>query len=455
MRHFSNEYIISKINNRDRFGGSTGSVTKGILLGLFALALGTGITLYFLNLTAVPTSTTPTPTATEISLPQDGAPNFSPLDPKQVAMPETMPETVPETMLEVEYSISHIKGASPAKTQKVHFFQAGDQYSRYETEPNYFLGNHNLLLINKDDQWSINLFTKSGFSMKAPIKMSSNRAAPIPSWGFNGPLYFGEEVQFFIRNNAKRTESGGEEIYSINSDKTSMKLYVNLETKKPVRIEFKGEGIETLVTIIKYNTSLQFDESRFSIPKGIKVAEASFNPLPIQSRRWLSEDLRVLEYYKSKDSGLALQILKDLRLRQPVNPRAYLSEFFGVIMVRRPELIKEIVKIAEGSEPEVQLVIARALRRCQSEGCLTELRANPFKFDENELQKFLEVANSGRAEGRGAVDPDSLIARFVVSGDLENIELVINFFDEQLDRLKGNDPFIKHVNEYALSLIHI
>ena len=104
-----------------------GSVSKGLILAILFLALGTAVTLYFV----IPS---------EESINQgktSGLVDLPLVDQESYATPLPTPNyaTVPETMLEVEYNISYsVGGKKQSNSSQVRYFQAGDFYSRRESK---------------------------------------------------------------------------------------------------------------------------------------------------------------------------------------------------------------------------------------------------------------------------------------------------------------------------------
>lgn len=439
MKQFTQRSINKNHSDSLHLGSDRGSVSKGVLLGIICLVLGTVITLYFISPSEEPINQD-TPIGSVEVPPQGGV---------VLQTPPPINTVIPETILEVEYSISYVVGEKKQPNpQQIRYLQAGDLYARRESSPNYSLGRQELVVRNEEDQWIANLFTKSARHMNFAGPMMS-RGYPIPAIGFKGLLNFGEEIQFFIRNNATQKIEGGQEVYSLSSDNGLLNLFVDIETKTPRRLEYKGQGVVTELNISKYNSSHKFDKEMFTLPKDIRVLEIGANQTPVQFRRWLDEDPRILGYYKSPNSEMILDVLKEIKWQHSFNSRVYLGSFFGSIMSKRPELIKEVMQIAKNSEPEVQLIVANALRSCRSEECLRELRSNPFSFSQEGIQKFSEIAEK-EAQGSDVIrGPDGLVASFLVSGDMEHVNGLLKLFDEQMVRQGESLPFTEHVKEYA------
>lgn len=420
------------------YSAERGSINKGLLLVVLVLAAAATITFYFIK-----------PAREQPNQVEATAQSIIPPMETVVGIPTPDYSVVPESMLEIEYTFTHgtAKGR-PIEPQQVRYYQAGDFYGRRELSPNYFLGQQEVILRNKQDQWIVNLFTKSARHMDF-AGPTLTKALPMPTRGYAGILNFGEEIQFFVRNNAKQEIVGEEEIYTLSSQGENLTLVVSTKTKLPVRLEYSGDGIVTKLNISKYDTSKRFNEQLFAVPKDLQVLEIGSNQLPLRFRRWLDEDPRILGYYRSSNSEDILNIIKDLRWSPSLPGRSYLGNFFGLVMEKQPDLLREILKITKDKEPEVQLLIANGLRWCRNDECAKALKSNPFGFSDEGIHKFAEIPSRVRQAGVPVASPDGMLSEFLVTGDTKSLMELIDFFDKQLEVQGKYTFFVEHVKEYA------
>ncbi len=193
-------------------------------------------------------------------------------------------QEVPRTMTKISTRVVEPKPKPGSfSAQPTTYWRAGTKYARVAEAPDSQNHIHGLIIINEPDLWEINLFDKSGKHVVDPGP-SFNVQLPI----FEAPsgvktkldeLEFGRELEFFSRNNARR--STGDVISGRTSDRhevtiggSRLVLWTDIKSKKPVRVSLI-QGMQTqTIEYLAYDDNLIFSLSLFQPPAGIAMKDS-------------------------------------------------------------------------------------------------------------------------------------------------------------------------------------
>ena len=156
-------------------------------------------------------------------------------------------------------------------------WRAGNRYARVAEVPDPKGRIHGLIIINEPDVWSINLYNQSvkhlvdpgpSFNVHLPVFRPGDSIAGLKE------LELGRELSFFRKNHAARSQGGvirsaATERYKMSAGAATVILWINVESKAPVRISLIHGGQIITLEYLAYE-DLPFDASLFQPPPGIR-----------------------------------------------------------------------------------------------------------------------------------------------------------------------------------------
>jgi len=156
-------------------------------------------------------------------------------------------------------------------------WRAGTKYGRIAEPPDNQNRVHGLMIINEPDAWLINLFDKSGKHMVDP---GPSLIVHIPIFAGVSvstkltELEFGRELEFFSKKGAQRSEAEAingkaAERYDVTIENSKLVLWMDVKSKKPIRVSLVDGGQTRTFEYISYDNDLEFDPSLFQPPAGI------------------------------------------------------------------------------------------------------------------------------------------------------------------------------------------
>jgi len=193
-------------------------------------------------------------------------------------------QEVPRTMTKITTKIIEPKPESGSfEAQEKVWWRAGTKYARVAEAPDPKNHIHGLAIIKEPDVWMINLFEKSGRHSIDPGPTFNVHLPIFPEPSGNkmkvNELEFGNEVEFFQKNDAKQTSG------ELLDGKTTIRhdlilgdirvvLWTDAKSKKPVRISLVQSAQRETIAYVAYDDELVFDPTLFLPPTGIAVVDS-------------------------------------------------------------------------------------------------------------------------------------------------------------------------------------
>ena len=242
--------------------------------------------------------------------------------------------------------------------------------------------------------------------------------AAVFSWARNDlvrKLEFGIELQFFLEQKAKET-NGGEingvkvQQYDLDIESTHLTLMIDLKKQTPLRVQMKDANGEFTIDYLSFDKHVKFDPSVFTVPNGISVENAESDESKSTDRKdlknaWLGDFMS--RYYEHPNPSRITDSLTAIKEDHMLKNFFSLSGFYAPIMRQNPEMISSWIQAAKDLGSDMREFIYFSLRQCGSEKCLSELRQNPFGYDEQGMKTFAEF-KSPTVETIPLTSPDSL-----------------------------------------------
>jgi len=311
-------------------------------------------------------------------------------------------EDLPKFMTHIEYAYKTPSTSQYAFTPKpLNLWRAGTAFLTIVEAPDYANLTYGKLITHEPDSWAVNLVTKSAKHV-LDTEASQLVHAPIFPWKENKEirnLEFGRELSFFLEQKAKATE--GEKLRGVKSQQyelvfgsAKLILLVDPKTKVPLRAQLRDGEQEFVIDYLTYEDHLTFDPSVFALPPGISVEEAkSERPRPQESKddtgAWLGPYMTY--YYLHPDPSRIAESLKVVNDQGLLKNFLSMSGFYAPIMRQNPDMLPGWIQAAKEQGADMRQFMYFSLRECGSERCLSELRKNPYDFDDEGVKHFAEV----------------------------------------------------------------
>jgi outer membrane lipoprotein-sorting protein len=192
-------------------------------------------------------------------------------------------QDVPKKMSKIS-----VRGVEPApepgsfSAQAKTYWRAGTKYACIEEAEDRKNHIHGLAVISEPDAWMINLFDKSAKHMVDHGPTLDVHLPIFPSTTaiktkLDG-LEFGNEVEFFKKNNAMQSDEvvagRAADRYDLRMGSSRVTLWTDARSKKPVRISQTKDMQTESFEYLSYEDDLAFDPSLFRPPAGLTIEKS-------------------------------------------------------------------------------------------------------------------------------------------------------------------------------------
>jgi hypothetical protein len=157
---------------------------------------------------------------------------------------------------------------------------AGPKYRYFEGPPSSSLRDANISIRNGSDFWAINSVSGRGVHWRDTMSpdIAGVRLYGPPEDSEIVKLEFGMEKEFFASHRANfvdtlRVGAVSCEEYQLTINLTTLRLYINRVTGKPVKISLKGPNGEYSTRYLRYEVGLPFDSTAFLPAPSIEIKD--------------------------------------------------------------------------------------------------------------------------------------------------------------------------------------